>query len=325
MERRKFLEASAGLAGTMLLSREFAGAKPREARPLDAKAFHKSRRFARLPYGRIAYVEQGHGPASLFLHGFPLNGFQWRGALSRLSKYRRCIAADFMGLGYTETPERQDISPSAQADMLAGLLDSLSIDSVDVIANDSGGEVAQLFVARYPGRVRTLLLTNCDVDTNSPPPSFLPFLEAARKGALVDGFARLLADKALARSPKGLGGFYTDPANLTDEAIDCYFAPLVSSPLRKAQCNRYAVSFEPNPLVAIQPALKRCPAPARIVWGAADTTFEASWAAWLDQTLPQSRGVRLIEGAKLFFPEEMPDIIAEEALTLWGVPGPHHG
>jgi hypothetical protein len=27
--------------------------------------------------------------------------------------------------------------------------------------------------------------------------------------------------------------------------------------------------------------------------------------------------VRRVEGAKLFFPEEMPDVIAEEALALW--------
>jgi hypothetical protein len=37
----------------------------------------------------------------------------------------------------------------------------------------------------------------------------------------------------------------------------------------------------------------------------------------LDQTLPGSRGVRRVEGANLFFPEEMPDLIAEEAAKLW--------
>jgi hypothetical protein len=30
--------------------------------------------------------------------------------------------------------------------------------------------------------------------------------------------------------------------------------------------------------------------------------------------------VREVEGANLFFPEEMPDVIAEEALKLWGYP-----
>ena len=40
-------------------------------------------------------------------------------------------------------------------------------------------------------------------------------------------------------------------------------------------------------------------------------------ADYLDRTLPNSRGVRRIPGAKLFFPEEFPDVIAEEARKLW--------
>jgi pimeloyl-ACP methyl ester carboxylesterase len=48
--------------------------------------------------------------------------------------------------------------------MLAALLEKLNIRDVDLVGNDSGGLVAQLFLARYPQRVRTLFLTNCDVD-----------------------------------------------------------------------------------------------------------------------------------------------------------------
>jgi haloalkane dehalogenase len=39
----------------------------------------------------------------------------------------------------------------------------------------------------------------------------------------------------------------------------------------------------------------------------------------LDRTFPNSRGVRRVPGAKLFFPEESPDLLAEEARRLWGV------
>ena len=59
------------------------------------------------------------------------------------------------------------------------------------------------------------------------------------------------------------------------------------------------------------------PCPAGMVWGTADTTFDTAWADWLDKTFPHSRGVRRVEKAKLFFPEEMRDIFAEEALKLW--------
>jgi haloalkane dehalogenase len=318
MTRREFLYSSSA-AGTALLSQKLALANIPSSKTIDAKSFHASRKFASLPISRVAYFERGHGPAALFVHGYPLNGYQWRGALDRLQDHRRCIAPDVMGMGYTQTPEHQPISPETQADMLAQLLDSLHINAVDLVANDSGGLVSQLFLAKYPQRVRTLLLTNCDVDENSPPPQFLPFVELAKKGTLVDKFiAPQLADKQIARSAKGLGGLaYTWPDKLTDETIDIYFRPFVDDPVKKIQMQQYAISMGSNSLIAIRDNLRQWNGPARMVWGLKDTLFGVQWAEWLDRTLPGSRGVRRIEGANLFFPEEMPDIIVKEALALW--------
>jgi haloalkane dehalogenase len=284
---------------------------------LDAHRYSEMRRYVQLKSCRAAYIQQGHGPTALFLHGFPLNSFQWRKVIPLVADHRTCIAPDFMSLGYTETIATQVITPEAQAEMLAELLDALKINIVDIVANDTGGQVAQLFVAHYPTRVRTLLLSNCDVDTNSPPPSFAPLLAAAQGGVLADGFARLLENKEAARSQKSLGAFYTHPENLTDEAINYYIAPLVSTPLRKKQLNSFAASFANNPLVAIEPALRQCTSPVKIVWATADTMFDMKWADWLKKTFPDSRGLRRVDGAKLFFPEEMPEVIAEEALELW--------
>jgi pimeloyl-ACP methyl ester carboxylesterase len=287
---------------------------------MDAAAFHGSRRFVATPFGRIAYVERGSGPAALFIHGFPLNGFQWRGSLERLSPYRRCIAPDLIGLGYTEAPEHQDLSPQAQSDMLAAFLDRLSIPAVDLVANDSGGTIAQLFVVQHPTRVRTMLLTNCDVHENSPPPQMRNSIASARAGLYDQKMQRHLDDRVYARSPQGIGGSaYGDSSNFTDEAIDCYFKPLVSSPLRRKQLNGHLAAFEPNPLLAIEPALQRSTVPTRMVWGTADQLFPVVWAEWLHRTLPGSRGVRLVEGGRLFWAEEMPDLVAEEARALWGV------
>ncbi len=288
---------------------------------MDTAAFHAARRFAQTPFGRIAYVERGTGEAALFLHGFPLNSFQWRGALDRLSAHRRCLAPDFLALGYTQVADGQSVAPNAQVAMLVALLDTLSLSTVDLVANDSGGAVAQLFVTRYPERVRTLLLTNCDTENDSPPPALLPVIEMSRTGIFADQrLAPWLADKVLARSAEGIGGMcYADPSHPTDEAIECYFAPLLSSPQRKAQLHAFALALERNPLKDIEPALKRCAAPVRIVWGTGDTIFSPASPDYLDQTFPHSRGIRRVAGAKLFFPEELPDIIAEEARRLWGI------
>ena len=70
---------------------------------MDASEYHRGRQFARTPFGDIAFVERGGGPVAVFVHGYPLNGYQWRDIIERLSDVRRCIALDLMGAGYTRT------------------------------------------------------------------------------------------------------------------------------------------------------------------------------------------------------------------------------
>lgn len=289
---------------------------------LGAVAFHALRRVVPTEFGRIAYIERGTGPAAIFLHGLPLNGFQWRGALERLWPHRRCIAPDFMGLGYSEIPEEQDLSPAAQTRMIAALLDALGVHGVDIVASDSGNTIAQLFAAWYPDRIRTMLLTNGDVHENAPPPTLERAIAEARAGTFVDNvLVPQLEDPGLALvPPRGLGWLcYTDPAFVTPELLEVYTRPLVSSELRKDQLHAFWVALERNPLLAIEPELKRSRVPLRVVWGTGDDFFPTASAEWLDRAFPKSRGVRWVEGAKLFFPEEMPDLIAEEARRLWDV------
>jgi haloalkane dehalogenase len=311
MDRRDFLRLVA-VGGAAACARG-AGAA------LDGPSFRAARRYVATPQGRIAYVERGAGDAALFLHGFPLNGFQWRGALDRLATSRRCVAPDFLAMGDTEVAEGQDVGPAAQVAMLVAFLDALAIRRVDVVANDSGGAVAQLLLVHHPERVRTLLLTNCDVEPDSPPRALLPVIELAKRGVFADEWlGAWRQNKTLARSPEGIGGMcYADPAHPTDDAIEAYFAPLLASPRRKALTHAYAIALERNPLTGTAGALARSTVPTRIVWGMADTIFAPSDADYLARTLGRSRGVRWLAGSKLFWPEERPDVIAEEALALW--------
>jgi pimeloyl-ACP methyl ester carboxylesterase len=307
MKRRDFLymTAAAVVAGSA-----------RAATQSEVERFRQARRYADLPFGRIAYVERGTGAAALFLHGAPLNGFQWRGAIDRLAPYRRCIAPDFMGLGYSQVPEDQSVAPAAQVAMLAALLDALGVGQADIVASDSGGAVAQMFLARFPARVRTLVLTNCDTEPNSPPAAIQPVLDMARAGTLADDTAKWLTDGNLARATFG-AAVYHDPALLTDDIVAYYVAPMVSTPLRRRQYHAFHNALAPNPLAGIEAALRRSAVPVRMVWGTSDTIFPIADAAYLDRVFPRSRGIRRVPKGKLFFQEEFPDVIAEEVLQIW--------
>ncbi|TFW28346.1 alpha/beta hydrolase [Massilia arenosa] len=325
MKRRMFLQVGTGAAVAAGMTALAWGRGPTAGevrhggamRDLTAAEYRAARRYAELRFGRIAYIDKGAGTVALFLHGAPLNSFQWRGAIARLaSAQRRCIAPDFMGLGYSEPLPDQQLDAAAQAEMLAALLDHLRIQQVDIVASDSGGAVAQLFAAAHPERVRTMLLTNCDVEPDSPPAPVMPVIELARTGKLADSTAAWLTDRALCRSTFGQAVFH-DPARLADDTIDYYVTPLVSTPVRRKQYEDFHLALVPNPLAGLEAKLKRSAVPVRIVWGAADTIFPLKDAQYLDRTFPTSRGIRTVPEGKLFWQEEYPAIIAEEARKLW--------
>ena len=322
MKRRTLLQLATATVASAALPRCASPGAPAPGSPTDdpesAARWNADRRFAELHAGRIAYVERGAGPPVLFLHGFPLNGFQWRGLVERVKGSRRCLAPDFLGLGFTEVAAGQSVAPGDQVEMLVALLDQRTMPTVDVVANDSGGAVAQLLLARHPNRVRSLLLTNCDVETNCPPPALLPVIEMAKAGTYVPKWlAPWLADGRLARSKDGLGGMtFSHSSNPTDEALEMYLGPLVRTSRGQAQVNAYAIGLEANALAGIEPVLRRSRVPVRIVWGTADTIFSADSPDYLDRLFPASRGVRRVAGARLFFPEEFPDLLVEEFRRL---------
>src|SRR5882672_4091691 len=123
-------------------------------------------RTVETPSGTISYAESGAGPVALFVHGVLLNKHLWRHQLAELSDIRRCIAVDLLAHGDTEIAPDQGVTVTDNANMLREFLDALEIDQVDVIGNDSGGGISQIFAANNPKRVRSLTLTNCDTHDN---------------------------------------------------------------------------------------------------------------------------------------------------------------
>ena len=259
------------------------------------------------PSGRISYASAGFGPVALFVHGVVLNKHLWRHQLTELSDIRRCIAVDLLAHGYTEIEPDQDVSVTANAKMLKEVLDVLKIDKVDLIGNDSGGGIAQIFAALNPERVRTLTLTNCDTHDNWPPEAFKPFVDMVRAGGLRDTLNAMLADKTIFRSAGALGPAYEQPETVTDEDIDTYLLPLVRTEQRTRDLQRFVVAFDNKHTRLIEPQLRKLQAPTLIVWGTDDVYFPVKWAHWLAETIPGAKPAVEVTGARIFFPEERAD------------------
>lgn len=269
------------------------------------------------PSGRISYLEQGKGPVALFVHGVLLNGYLWRHQLADLSDVRRCIAVDLLAHGDTEIAPNQDVSVTANAKMLKEFLDALKIAQVDLVGNDSGAGIAQIFAALYPERTRSLTLTDGDTHDNWPPEAFKPFLAMAASGGLPGTLNAMIADKNVYRSPQALGPAYEHPELVSDDTIEQYLCPLVRNEQRTRDFQRFLAAFDNKHTLGIEDRLKTLRAPALIVWGTDDVYFDVKWGRWLSETIPATRKYVELKGARIFFPEERWQEFDKELRLFW--------
>jgi pimeloyl-ACP methyl ester carboxylesterase len=269
-----------------------------QPRELDA-----GRRTVSTASGEISFVDIGTGPAALFVHGVATNAYLWRNVIGSLAGSRRCLAIDLPLHGQTPVAPGQDLSVAAMASVLEDFCDAVGLASIDLVANDTGGAVAQVFAARNSGRLATLTLTNCDTEGNLPPDAFKPVIDMAAAGALAPAMASLMDDIGAARDA-AFGTAYEHPAGTDPEIIRAYLEPCFGTPERAREFERLLTSLDPGDLEAAGPQLRNLRVPTLVVWGTDDPFFDVSWAYWLRDTIPGVTKVVTVEGGKLFFPEE---------------------
>lgn len=284
--------------------------------------FHKTRRHLDTRFGKISHVDVGTGRETLFLHGLPLCGYQWRDVIAQIPPGRRCIAPDLMGLGYSEVPGDQDLSFASQARMLVALLDALKIERVDVVGSDTGGGIAQIFVATNPSRVRSLTLANCEVFDHWPNALLTGFYKSVAAGEIAEAMRVMLTDTTFAQQQLG-ALVYEDTGTFNTQSIQLYLEPLLSSDKRLIQFKQLA-DWETNrsQLMAVAPQLKASTLPSQVIWGDGDVVFDTDPSlAWLRANLGGLQQVTVIPRAKLFFPEEHPQPVASALARFWTMNG----
>jgi len=282
---------------------------------MDVSTFTAHRRSLQTPAGEIAYAEFGSGPAALFVHGLGTNGLLWRNAIESLSDTSRCIAIDLPLHG--ATPARDDMSVTALAQVVADLCDGLGLTQVDLVGNDTGGAVAQIFAATHPDRIRTFTLTNCDSEGNFPPAEFASFVELARQGGLAESLTgQPVTPETWVASPFGAG--YEHPELVPEEVWHGYFAQIGGTIERARAFERAIAALDPAQMEAVGKQLRELNAPTLLVWGTADAAFGVKWAYQLRDMIPGAREVIEVDGAKVFFPEERPGDLVPHLRRHWG-------
>src|ERR1700680_2309183 len=81
-------------------------------------------RFIDVPGARLHVVERGQGPALLLIHGLAGNLCHFTyGVVDALARDFRVVAVDRPGSGYSQRPPNAKATLSAQADVMAALIE----------------------------------------------------------------------------------------------------------------------------------------------------------------------------------------------------------
>ncbi len=123
----------------------------------------------------ISYMDAGHGPAFVFLHGNPTSSYLWRNVLPGVGAGIRCLAPDLIGMGSSGKPEI-DYTFDDHARYLDAWIEAMGLDEVVLVGHDWGGALAIDWAARHPGRVRGLAA----METIVRPMTWADFPENAR-------------------------------------------------------------------------------------------------------------------------------------------------
>jgi pimeloyl-ACP methyl ester carboxylesterase len=252
------------------------------------------------------------------VHGLGTNSYLWRNVIDEFSGERRCVAMDLPLHGRSPVTEGQDLSLPALAEAVNDFLDELGLTGIDLVANDTGAAICQIFAARHPDRLRTFTLTNCEAHDNIPNEAFRGTVELAKRGELAPVALNMLKEIEEARSgDRAIGLNYEFPERLADETLRAYLEPICGTLESARHFERLLSSLDSADLLSAEPGLRRLTVPTLIVWGTADFHFEVKWAYWLREIIPGATEVVELPGAKLYFPDERAGELAVHLRRHW--------
>ncbi len=258
--------------------------------------------------GPVEYTIIGDsGPVLAFMHGGPGSFYSAIAYFSDLmDKGFRCLT--WSRPGFLRTPLSTGTTPETQADALAALLDTLSIERVAVIGASAGGPPAYQFAIRHPDRTWALVQADGISRAYSPAVNPRPGVETwvyllnQDSGMWLYNAMFEYADLGTARQFIGMMSL------LNGEQNDALAESVVADPSKLSMLGKILLSMGPNSLLKggtfndiqnytdMPPmSLEAITAPTLIVHGTADGDVPPEDAVYAASKIP---------GAELYWVED---------------------
>jgi len=261
-----------------------------------------------LSAGGIRYRDAGQGPPILFIHGLLVNGELWRKVAAPLTRGFRCISPDWpMGSHAIPMKPDADLSPRALAGLVNEFLDALELNDVTLVANDTGGAVAQLLLADGCDRVGRVVLTPCDSFDNFLPPVFRPMQYLARVPGGLTAALQPLRLRRLRRLPVAFGWLAKRP--VPDEITDGWLKPFFTSRGVRRDTACFVRAIDKRDTLEAAGQLGSFKQPVLLVWSREDRFFPFEHAQRWAEIFPNGRLAEVTD-SYAFVSEDQPEVVA---------------
>jgi pimeloyl-ACP methyl ester carboxylesterase len=167
-------------------------------------------------------LKAGAGPELILLHGLLGTASTWEPAIPVLADYSTVYAVDALGIGESERVPGLDARLEAQAERVIEFMDSSGIGNADFLATSYGGAVTLTLAAKYPRRVRSLIL---HAPANPYSRICDPLVNFYLSG-LGTWFAHHVPTLPESMQSLALGRMYGDPTHLRVGSLAKYIASL---------------------------------------------------------------------------------------------------
>jgi pimeloyl-ACP methyl ester carboxylesterase len=111
---------------------------------------------------RLHYLDWGNAvaPTLVCVHGFRGNAHAFNGFAGRFRDRFHVICPDVRGRGDSDWAPDGEYSMSAYVADLAGLVDSLELQRLNLVGTSMGGRIAMHYAAKHAGRLERLVLND---------------------------------------------------------------------------------------------------------------------------------------------------------------------
>lgn len=260
-----------------------------------------------LSQGTIHYREVGNGEPIVFVHGLLVDGSLWDDVVTHLSGDFRCIVPDWpLGSHPEAMRDTADLSPPGLARLIADFLEALDLRDATVVANDTGGALAQIYAANHPERLGRLVLTDCDAFENFLPPFFRPLQWLARVPGALPAVFQGLRVGAIRRSPLGFGLLMKRP---DEKRLAAWAQPFLGNAGVRRDTVRVLRGISPRHTLEAADRLQNSDTPLLLAWAREDRFFKPKFAERLAATVPNAR-LEWIEDSRTFVPIDQPERLA---------------